>query len=239
MCNSRNHPPSCTCGFGGIGHAGRRTFDNYEYSQISTTHQSNYFSQKESYDFSFGSYNGFEANYDSFVRHFVNPNATCPECGASVFFCQLENGGRVFFDELGPPWTKHPCTDRSKDRTSIIYGFSSNHAPTNIELSFSWYKAGWKPFQCSNSYKVVTLLTKLEGIFENNRIELFIKNFDISRKLVKQMPIHLKKLNENQFELSTFIFMDTKNGINVFQRKYNAYNDIAIAYKDALYTVTL
>lgn len=42
---------------------------------------------------------------------FVNPNARCPVCGAIVFYYQNERGCRVFFDELGPPWPKHPCTD--------------------------------------------------------------------------------------------------------------------------------
>ena len=42
---------------------------------------------------------------------YVNPNAKCPECGAPVFYYQNEFGSRVFFDELGPPWPKHPCTD--------------------------------------------------------------------------------------------------------------------------------
>ena len=42
---------------------------------------------------------------------FVTPNATCPVCGDRVFYYQNENGSRVFFDELGPPWPKHPCTD--------------------------------------------------------------------------------------------------------------------------------
>ena len=42
---------------------------------------------------------------------FVNPNANCPVCGAHVFFYQNQFGSRVYFDELGPPWPKHPCTD--------------------------------------------------------------------------------------------------------------------------------
>lgn len=41
---------------------------------------------------------------------FINPNAKCPVCGAAVFFYRSPDGGRVFFDELGPPWPKHPCT---------------------------------------------------------------------------------------------------------------------------------
>lgn len=43
---------------------------------------------------------------------FVNPNARCPECFAAVFYYQNEFGSRVFFDDLGPPWPKHKCTDR-------------------------------------------------------------------------------------------------------------------------------
>lgn len=40
----------------------------------------------------------------------VDPNAECPVCRMPVFFYQNEYGSRVFFDELGPPWPKHPCT---------------------------------------------------------------------------------------------------------------------------------
>jgi hypothetical protein len=43
---------------------------------------------------------------------FVNPNADCPVCGQPVFFYQNHSGSRVYFDELGPPWPKHPCTDQ-------------------------------------------------------------------------------------------------------------------------------
>ncbi len=53
---------------------------------------------------------------------YVNPNANCPVCGAPVFYYQNELGSRVFFDELGPPWPKHPCTDHgpiSSDRSVL------------------------------------------------------------------------------------------------------------------------
>lgn len=48
---------------------------------------------------------------NSCTSRFVNPNAKCPVCGEDVFFYQNEFGSRVYFDELGPPWPKHPCTD--------------------------------------------------------------------------------------------------------------------------------
>lgn len=49
----------------------------------------------------------------SWSSRYVLPNATCPVCGAPVFFYQNEFGSKVFFDELGPPWPKHPCTDNA------------------------------------------------------------------------------------------------------------------------------
>jgi hypothetical protein len=52
----------------------------------------------------------YRANRSSSAR-FINPNAKCPLCGTPVFFYQNEAGSRVFFDEIGPPWPKHPCTD--------------------------------------------------------------------------------------------------------------------------------
>lgn len=55
--------------------------------------------------------------YSGTTASFVNPNANCPVCGASVFYYQNEHGSRVFFDELGPPWPKHPCTDNAQYET--------------------------------------------------------------------------------------------------------------------------
>lgn len=64
-------------------------------------------------------YSSFRSTSDGGVFEFpfitypsyVNPNARCPVCGASVYFYQSPYGGKVSFDELGPPWPKHPCTD--------------------------------------------------------------------------------------------------------------------------------
>ena len=39
------------------------------------------------------------------------PNATCPICGASVYFWRNSAGSKVWFDALGRPWPKHPCLD--------------------------------------------------------------------------------------------------------------------------------
>lgn len=54
---------------------------------------------------------------DARAKCFVNPNAQCPVCGAAVFFYQNSLGSRVYFDQLGPPWPKHPCTNILRAQT--------------------------------------------------------------------------------------------------------------------------
>nr|WP_315228183.1 hypothetical protein [uncultured Albidiferax sp.] len=49
-------------------------------------------------------------NWPTQTGSFINPNARCPVCSNPVFFYKSPNGGSVFFDALGPPWPKHPCT---------------------------------------------------------------------------------------------------------------------------------
>ncbi|GAB3991036.1 hypothetical protein [Nocardioides marmoraquaticus] len=39
----------------------------------------------------------------------LEPNATCPICGARVYFWKNKSGSKVWFDALGRPWPKHPC----------------------------------------------------------------------------------------------------------------------------------
>ncbi|MES0000908.1 hypothetical protein NKJ90_19220 [Mesorhizobium sp. M0051] len=56
---------------------------------------------------------------------YVNPNARCPVCGDAVFFYANQHGSRVYFDELGQPWTKHPCTDNPRHRMSAGTGLEA------------------------------------------------------------------------------------------------------------------
>lgn len=80
-CNGWNHPDDCGCGWGGDTGA-----------QVS------------------GHGLASEAPLRTVTSDgFVNPNARCPVCGAAVFYYESESGGKVWFDELGPPWPKHPC----------------------------------------------------------------------------------------------------------------------------------
>ena len=141
MCNSKNHPLGCTCGFGGDGHRGRRTasysswISNVTYATPPPVRSRN---------------DIFLERHPEFVKtrqvtaRFVNPNATCPVCGKSVFYYQNEHGSRVFFDELGPPWPKHPCTDTrlysaplSKTQMGLTFNIRSSPAIADI---IEWQK---------------------------------------------------------------------------------------------------
>jgi hypothetical protein len=84
VCNAKNHRWNCDCGFGGSGQSSEH---------VRTSITPDFFAVPR------------------IPRRYTSPNARCPICSQSVFFFELENGGRVYFDEIGPPWPKHPCTD--------------------------------------------------------------------------------------------------------------------------------
>lgn len=136
-CNAWNHSATCECGWGGQWHGnygGRRATQSWTDEQIRFR---DYFHQY------------WVLGRLRRIATYVNPNATCPVCGDKVFFYQSPYGGRVFFDELGPPWPKHPCTDNS----SPMFGRSGcRDYPKPYMPSFSsepakpkWSKVGWDP----------------------------------------------------------------------------------------------
>jgi len=79
------------------------------------------------------------SNSDGSRASLTIPNAACPVCGARVYFYQNEFGSRVFFDDLGPPWPKHPCTDNAPDiigRESFTkIGTGTGHAGVQVSRS--------------------------------------------------------------------------------------------------------
>jgi hypothetical protein len=102
-CNGKGHSATCDCGWGGVWYGNVpfggdvRTFRCQEEPDSSSPNA---------------------VSIDRLVkvgrpRSLTIPNAKCPVCGCRVFFYQNEYGSRVFFDDLGPPWPKHACTDNS------------------------------------------------------------------------------------------------------------------------------
>lgn len=95
-----NHYPDCTCGwcvnYGRMSRSERRHFESDMRRRDAMRELK-------------------LASARSISGCYVNPNAKCPVCGAGVFFYANDHGSRVFFDDLGPPWPKHPCTDIPRD----------------------------------------------------------------------------------------------------------------------------
>lgn len=115
MCNAHNHPPGCTCGFGSDGHLGLGGGG-----------------------IGYGSLIGFSSSFKT-SESYTNPNARCPICGAPVFFYRSPAGGRVFFDELGPPWPKHPCTD------NVPLSWTPTPVVAPGMRKYAWQENGWVP----------------------------------------------------------------------------------------------
>ncbi|MBZ9864228.1 hypothetical protein LB515_02455 [Mesorhizobium sp. CA15] len=101
-CNAWNHPKNCSCGWGGVWH-GNTPYGSGRGAAPPKPVERSY---PRALPLSMRS-----ASLD--LRSLTVPNARCPVCGMSVFFYRNSHGSRVFFDDLGPPWPKHPCTDTS------------------------------------------------------------------------------------------------------------------------------
>jgi hypothetical protein len=116
MCNAHNHPPGCPCGWGGVWYGHGNT-------------ESDWLFRREPRPRKLGPQRGTSS---LLAGGFTVPNSRCPVCNASVYYYESPYGGRVFFDSLGPPWPKHPCT----------FG-----APTTVLASSgrSWQQRNWEP----------------------------------------------------------------------------------------------
>jgi hypothetical protein len=133
-CNAFNHPPSCECGWGGVWHGNLPT--SRSWNDGNTRLDADGLPVEA-------------VSVDREVRRrkpesLTIPNARCPVCGASVFFYQNEYGSRVFFDDLGFDWPKHPCTDNSRYSSPVmgrIYAPKAAVAYRSTSL-----ESDWRPF---------------------------------------------------------------------------------------------
>lgn len=172
MCNAWNHAPGCPCGWGGGWKGGSGSRQAAAWS---------------------GPYLRFAS--------FVNPNATCPVCGAPVFYFQSAAGGRVYFDELGPPWPKHACTDNSHG--------ASSHMPGKEEGAggYRWQRDGWTPFMVTMVFDYDPALVRIDGNIDGQPIELYLRKSGLpgphsARDFLIHAAIQSSKASPGTFRLS-------------------------------------
>lgn len=192
MCNAWNHASDCKCGWGGDGHLGRRSSSSSDYALT----QSGY------YFFDVPSISHFYESY-------VNPNAACPVCGEAVFFYQSPHGSRVFFDELGPPWPKHPCTD-----TFSLPARLENHESYE-KRAFGWTKEDWSPFSIDTVISFDKGCFKISGRCNDLPQNVYVRSDAWSENRLKKNHYlaHLKKISLSCFDLS--IFCPERGGVLV------------------------
>lgn len=181
MCNAWNHSSECTCGWGGDRHLGRRSHGNQILDAVIV----------RSYP--------WVPPITQASNSYVIPNAACPVCGAPVFFYQSPDGGRVFFDELGPPWPKHPCTNRDSEPNALVV------APELIVPR--WQVVGWEPFFISEILKTYKLVLGLKGNYATRLVALYVSKDSHPEiaKISKQSIAFLKEKNDGSFDLSLLV----------------------------------
>jgi hypothetical protein len=171
MCNAYNHSSYCRCGWGGEGHVGKRTAGT-------PAIQNDYFRKNR---------------YDSYV----NPNARCPVCGAAVYFYKSENG-RVFFDDLGPPWLKHPCTDVNYNRAERIYYVGTTQR--------KWEKDGWVPVIVDPNPRKSSFayfITRLDKGYDN-RLEIMWYDSEAENCCKDDVLNYVKALDDSTLLLTSY-----------------------------------
>lgn len=150
---------------------------------------------------------------------YVNPNAYCPVCGATVFFYQSPLGGRVFFDALGPPWPKHPCTDNSSIPRFVP---GKPHQPKqNIEgPHYTWETEGWSPFFISVVAEVDRFTLRINGEYNGKDTTIYVRKIDNLRgsdnPISKDCIAHLKEAGDGSFKLSFIAIYGTDHTISAF-----------------------
>jgi len=194
-----NHHPGCTCGWctGGWGsNSHSRSSNSYVRSFIPTY----------GWDYS---YIPFISNYKSFT----NPNSRCPVCGERVYFYQSPYGGKVFFDELGPPWPKHPCTTSNKAPV----------APLDIDIYYpktpTWKRYRWNPSICNKSHSNEQL-QKLTLICDNETIYCFGLQKDL--KMKEGSLLHWRNINNTFIEGSFLSDQNTESKVILIVEVPNA-----------------
>ncbi len=140
------------------------------------------------------------------------PNASCPRCLARVFFYRSPFGGSVYFDELGPPWPKHPCMDAGSSRTHGPRSSGPTPPPGGRPVGPGQSRRGWRPLICEEvrrherNDQVVVL--KVQSVGGPKRLFAL---FDRT-KLDHRTPFLARTLPNGSFEIATLNAMERVPG---------------------------
>lgn len=153
-------------------------------------------------------------------NYLLKHNALCPICKKPVFFYRNEHGSAVFFDELGPPWPKHPCT--INENKKIIY--SKKNFLCNEPV---WKREGWINYILVKFKKLDKDSIGFSGYVDGRNFQFIAKNmpadkwdqFDHSNKYYW----HFKWTNEEKTKAIISTYISTEKHIEVNGEIFNSY----------------
>lgn len=138
---------------------------------------------------------------------YTDPNAICPVCGASVFFYQNSSGSRVFFDDLGWPWPKHPCTDLQAAKVGNV------KKPKNNKRNHTQSRPIF------NLYEMIDAVCRDETVtlkFRSLQNKLLTRTFIINKEHLAEQGSSLDELSDApSFVLRTYDDAKTMSFISV------------------------
>lgn len=179
MCNAKNHHKACNCGFGQQGGV------KFKYRK-----------QKE-FAFSKGKATP-RLSFARICEH--SPNSRCPSCREPTFYYKNEFGSSVFFDELGPPWPKHPCMDSNND--SPLKLTKGIHKPSAA------LKDGWQPVELVEAGKNRNSMYEFYCRYKNGKpLTLYVDAKDVEERsnlqvLSEDSICYIKSTEEGEYQIS-------------------------------------
>jgi hypothetical protein len=204
MCNAHNHAIDCPCGFGGDtgGDRGRGRRSFVAICEPTSA--------------------GWAKDSGGTVESYINANAHCPVCGAPVYFYRSPYDGRVFFDGLGWPWPKHPCTDNFGEPRRATRDSVSSSIP---RVEPAWSIEDWEPLLSSKIYSTGDRLL-VTGDFGDQFLEL---QLPVGESIDHNSPIFVREQTDKPdfFEI-TFLRSDQ---FDTHVRKAFARCDVRISYR--------
>ena len=101
MCNGYNHPPGCTCGWGGEGRLGHEGGAGFQHRNRSSGIQGHRPDERW--------HNKSMIQLACDLGHSLLFPVLCKYCGSEIYLFADPNGGFAVFNDVGPPWPKHGC----------------------------------------------------------------------------------------------------------------------------------
>lgn len=141
----------------------------------------------------------------SILQSYTIPNALCPRCGAEVFFYKSLYGGAVFFDELGPPWPKHPCMISDLELHHLARPTISVSPETvHTKKTYSWQTNGWSLCLSISLHKVNSCIYEVIVNGDPGQKYYFKCHSENLHEQSAPMIVHLKKLSSSEIKISFY-----------------------------------